>query len=82
MTQNHIEYRQVGRSGLTVSTVGLGCNNLGRSGTVTQTQEGSNAVVHAALDAATLLRLLTCIVVIMVLGFWLEIGRASCRERV
>ena len=31
-------------------------------------------VVHtpaAALDAATLLRLLTCIVVIMVLGFWL-----------
>ncbi|ALV45416.1 aldo/keto reductase [Arthrobacter alpinus] len=46
-----IEYRQVGRSGLTVSAVGLGCNNLGRSGTVTQTQEGSNAVVHAALDA-------------------------------
>ncbi|MFQ4149344.1 aldo/keto reductase [Arthrobacter sp. LAPM80] len=51
MTQNHIEYRQVGRSGLTVSTVGLGCNNLGREGTVTQTQEGSDAVVHAALDA-------------------------------
>ena len=46
-----IEYRQVGRSGLTVSTVGLGCNNLGRSGTVTQSQEGSDAVVHAALDA-------------------------------
>ncbi|MEO6530800.1 MAG: aldo/keto reductase [Specibacter sp.] len=46
-----IEYRQVGRSGLTVSTVGLGCNNLGRSGTVTQTQEGSDAVVHAALEA-------------------------------
>lgn len=46
-----IEYRAVGRSGLTVSTVGLGCNNLGRSGTATQTQEGSNAVVHAALDA-------------------------------
>ena len=45
------EYRQVGRSGLTVSTVGLGCNNLGRSGTATQTQEGSDAVVHAALDA-------------------------------
>lgn len=54
MTQNNdnnIEYRQVGRSGLTVSAVGLGCNNLGRSGTVTQTQEGSDAVVHAALDA-------------------------------
>ncbi|ALO67367.1 aldo/keto reductase [Arthrobacter alpinus] len=46
-----IEYRAVGRSGLTVSAVGLGCNNLGRSGTATQTQEGSNAVVHAALDA-------------------------------
>lgn len=45
------EYRQVGRSGLTVSTVGLGCNNLGRGGTATQTQEGSDAVVHAALDA-------------------------------
>ncbi|WP_104092247.1 aldo/keto reductase [Arthrobacter sp. GMC3] len=45
------EYRQVGTSGLSVSTVGLGCNNLGRSGTVTQTQEGSDAVVHAALDS-------------------------------
>lgn len=45
------EYRQVGASGLTVSTVGLGCNNLGRSGTVTESQEGSNAVVHAALEA-------------------------------
>lgn len=45
------EYRQVGMSGLTVSTVGLGCNNLGRTGSVTATQEGSDAVVHAALDA-------------------------------
>lgn len=51
MTENHTEYRQVGRSGLTVSAVGLGCNNLGRKGTATQTQEGSDAVVHAALDA-------------------------------
>ena len=51
MTENSIEYRQVGRSGLTVSTVGLGCNNLGRIGAVTETQEGSDAVVHAALDA-------------------------------
>ncbi|AIX99857.1 aldo/keto reductase [Arthrobacter sp. PAMC 25486] len=50
MTENHIEYRQVGRSGLTVSTVGLGCNNLGRTGSVTQTQEGTDAVVHAALE--------------------------------
>jgi len=45
------DFRQVGNSGLTVSTVGLGCNNLGRVGSATQTQEGSNAVVHAALEA-------------------------------
>ena len=51
MTENHIEHRQVGRSGLTVSTVGLGCNNLGRIGSITESQEGSDAVVHAALDA-------------------------------
>lgn len=48
MTELH--YRQLGRSGLTVSTVGLGCNNLGRKGSLTQTQEGANAVVHAALE--------------------------------
>ena len=51
MTEHSIEYRQVGLSGLTVSTVGLGCNNLGRTGSVTETQEGSDAVVHAALNA-------------------------------
>ncbi len=45
------DFRQVGASGLTVSTVGLGCNNLGRPGTATESQEGSNAVVRAALDA-------------------------------
>jgi aryl-alcohol dehydrogenase-like predicted oxidoreductase len=45
------EYRRVGNSGLSVSVVGLGCNNLGRSGTVTESQEGTDAVVHAALDA-------------------------------
>lgn len=44
-------YRRVGRSGLSVSTVGLGCNNLGRANTATETQDGTNAVVHAALDA-------------------------------
>lgn len=43
-----IEYRQVGKSGLTVSTVGLGCNNLGRSKTATETQSGTNAVLAAA----------------------------------
>ena len=45
------EYRRVGNSGLTVSVVGLGCNNLGRAHTVTESQEGTDAVVHAALDA-------------------------------
>src|SRR5881397_488176 len=45
------EYRRVGSSGLSVSVVGLGCNNLGRPGTATESQEGTNAVVHAALDA-------------------------------
>ncbi|MGO1383167.1 MAG: aldo/keto reductase [Arachnia sp.] len=46
-----MQYRQVGRSGLSVSVVGLGCNNLGRPNTVTKTQEGTDAVVHAAIDA-------------------------------
>ena len=45
------EYRRVGNSGLTVSVVGLGCNNLGRANTATESQEGTDAVVHAALDA-------------------------------
>ncbi|WP_434619416.1 aldo/keto reductase [Arthrobacter sp. A5] len=44
------EYRQLGTSGLTVSVVGLGCNNLGRTGTATQTQEGTNAVIGVAID--------------------------------
>lgn len=44
-------YRQVGASGLTVSTVGLGCNNLGRAGTPTESQSGTNQVIAAAVDA-------------------------------
>ncbi|MCY0904314.1 aldo/keto reductase [Arthrobacter sp. H14-L1] len=44
------QYRQLGSSGLTVSVVGLGCNNLGRPGTATQTQEGTNAVIGAAIE--------------------------------
>ncbi|MGK9148704.1 aldo/keto reductase [Plantibacter flavus] len=44
-------YRALGRSGLMVSAVGIGCNNFGRSGTVTETLEGTTAVVHAAIDA-------------------------------
>ncbi|KSU66925.1 aldo/keto reductase [Arthrobacter sp. NIO-1057] len=46
-----MEFRQLGHSGLSVSVVGLGCNNLGRTGTATESQEGTDAVVHAALDA-------------------------------
>lgn len=44
-------YTRLGTSGLTVSTVGLGCNNLGRPGTRTEEQAGTDAVVHAAIDA-------------------------------
>lgn len=43
-------YATLGRSGLVVSRVGLGCNNLGRPGTATEAQDGSDRVVRAALD--------------------------------
>ena len=43
--------RRLGRSGLVVSAVGLGCNNLGRPGAATESQRGSDRVVRAALDA-------------------------------
>lgn len=33
-----------------VSTVGLGCNNFGREGTFTQTQEGTTAVIDEVLE--------------------------------
>lgn len=46
-----MRHTRLGRSGLTVSVVGLGCNNLGRPGTATLDQAGTDAVVHAALDA-------------------------------
>jgi aryl-alcohol dehydrogenase-like predicted oxidoreductase len=49
------EYRRLGKSGLTVSVVGLGCNNLGRAHTATESQQGTDAVVHAALDAGVTL---------------------------
>lgn len=48
---SEIEYRQLGRSGLIVSTIGLGCNNFGRAGTASETQAGTDAVIHAAIDA-------------------------------
>lgn len=46
-----IEYRTLGHSGLRVSTIGLGCNNFGRPGTATEGQEGTTALIHAAIDA-------------------------------
>ena len=50
-----IEYRTLGDSGLVVSTIGLGCNNFGRARTATQTQEGTDAVIDAAIDAGVTL---------------------------
>jgi 1-deoxyxylulose-5-phosphate synthase len=50
-----IDYRRLGRSGLVVSTIGLGCNNFGRAGTATEGQEGTNAVIDAAIDAGVTL---------------------------
>ena len=47
MTTATPEPRQLGRSGLTVSAVGLGCNTLG----ATVPADDAPAVVHAALDA-------------------------------
>lgn len=41
--------RRVGASGLVVSATGLGCNNFGRAGTVTETLAGTRAVIDAAL---------------------------------
>lgn len=50
-----IDYRNLGRSGLVVSTIGLGCNNFGRAKTATETQAGTDAVIHAAIDAGVTL---------------------------
>lgn len=46
MASDAMEYRNLGRSGLKVSVVGLGCNNLG----VRVDLEGTRLVVHKALD--------------------------------
>jgi 1-deoxyxylulose-5-phosphate synthase len=50
-----VEYRNLGASGLVVSTIGLGCNNFGRAGTASQTQAGTNAVIDAAIEAGVTL---------------------------
>ena len=50
-----MQYRTLGRSGLRVSTIGLGCNNFGREKTPSATQEGSNAVISAAIDSGVTL---------------------------
>ncbi len=46
-----MELRRLGTGGPLVSAIGLGCNNFSREKTLTQTLEGSTAVIHAALDA-------------------------------
>jgi aryl-alcohol dehydrogenase-like predicted oxidoreductase len=42
--------RNLGNSDLTISAVGLGCNNFSRPGTPTETLEGTKAVLDAAID--------------------------------
>lgn len=46
-----MQFQQLGKSGLTVSKIGLGCNNFGRKNSLTYTQEGTSAVVNAAIDS-------------------------------
>ncbi len=46
-----MEQRRLGGSGLVVSAVGLGCNNLGRPGTATEALDGARSVVDACLDS-------------------------------
>lgn len=47
--------RRLGNSGLAVSATGLGCNNLGRPKSVTETLEATQALIDAALDAGVTL---------------------------
>lgn len=46
-----MQYRRVGHSGLVVSAIGFGCNNLGRPKSATEEATEAIRVVHAALDA-------------------------------
>lgn len=50
-----MQTRPLGASGIDVSVIGLGLNNLGRPGTATEEQSGATAVVKAALDAGVTL---------------------------
>jgi len=50
-----MEMRSLAHAPFSVSAVGLGCNNFGREGTATETQEGTEAVIEAALDAGVTL---------------------------
>lgn len=50
-----MEQRRLGTHGPLVSAIGLGCNNLGRPGTRTESPEGARAVVDAAIDAGVTL---------------------------
>lgn len=43
--------RALGTSDILVSATGLGCNNFGRPGSATEHQDGTDAVIHAAIDA-------------------------------
>src|SRR4051794_8364544 len=45
-----MELRHLGESGLVVSAIGLGCNNLGRPGTAAESLAGSRALIGAAVD--------------------------------
>ncbi len=46
-----MESRTLGTSSMAVSAIGLGGNNFGRPGTASENQEGTAAVVEAALDS-------------------------------
>ena len=46
----NLEHRMLGTDGPVVTTIGLGCNNFGRTGTLTETQEGTTAVLDRAIE--------------------------------
>ena len=46
-----MQYRRVGDSGLVVSAIGFGCNNLGRPNSATEEAHEAIRVVQAAVDA-------------------------------